>query len=138
MIDKHIKGWVLKAESDLKIVKHELKLDENEIVKDISCYHCQQAVEKFLKAFLLFHKIEFPRTHNLEYLLELCIEIDKDFKNIDVEGLTDYAVNIRYPDMEYYEPEIKDIKNYYQIADRIREMIFSKLKIRKSDIKQHQ
>jgi len=53
MIDKETSEWLIKASSDLKIVEHELNLPEEEIVKDAVCFHCQQAVEKYLKAFLI-------------------------------------------------------------------------------------
>jgi HEPN domain-containing protein len=51
MIDEYVKNWLIKADSDLKIVEHELALPIEEVVKDIVCFHCQQAVEKYLKAF---------------------------------------------------------------------------------------
>ncbi len=40
------------------------------------CFHAQQAVEKYLKAFLAFHDIDFPRTHDVDYLLMECQKID--------------------------------------------------------------
>lgn len=64
-MNQYIENWLKKAENDLKIVKHELELSEEEMVKDGACFHCQQAVEKYLKAYLIFHKIDFPRTHNI-------------------------------------------------------------------------
>ncbi|MCK5767453.1 MAG: HEPN domain-containing protein [Candidatus Atribacteria bacterium] len=64
MIDKETTEWFIKANSDLKIVEHELNLPEEEIVKDAVCFHCQQAVEKYLKAFLIYHTIKPKRTHD--------------------------------------------------------------------------
>jgi HEPN domain-containing protein len=41
--------WIEKANEDLYVVE---RLTEDEIVATSSiCFHCQQAVEKFLKAF---------------------------------------------------------------------------------------
>jgi HEPN domain-containing protein len=57
MMDDEVKGWLIKAESDFRVIEHELKLPDDEIVKDAVCFHCQQAVEKYLKAFLIHHKI---------------------------------------------------------------------------------
>jgi HEPN domain-containing protein len=37
----------------------------------IICYHCQQAVEKYLKAFLCFHGVIPPKIHVLEALCAL-------------------------------------------------------------------
>jgi HEPN domain-containing protein len=32
---------------------------------DTAVYHCQQAVEKALKAFLTYHDTEFEKTHGI-------------------------------------------------------------------------
>ena len=43
--------WLSKANEDLLVVE---RLTETEIIAATAvCFHCQQAVEKFLKAFLL-------------------------------------------------------------------------------------
>ena len=39
-------------------------------IREIVGFHCQQAAEKYLKAFLTHSRIEFPRTHDLKALLE--------------------------------------------------------------------
>ncbi|MEW6107540.1 MAG: HEPN domain-containing protein, partial [Bacillota bacterium] len=35
---------------------------------DTACFHCQQAAEKHLKAFLAYHERPIPHTHDLEEL----------------------------------------------------------------------
>jgi HEPN domain-containing protein len=45
------KGWIRKAESDLTSVRRTLA---SEGPFDTACFHCQQAIEKFFKAFLAF------------------------------------------------------------------------------------
>ena len=132
MLDEYIENWLKKAESDLKIVDHELKLPEDEVVKDLVCFHCQQAVEKYLKAFLIFHEVEFPRTHNIEFLLEQSAKIDRDFSGIDIDELSDFGVNIRYPD-DYYIPEINEVRFYYDLAKRIKSLVLEKIKPGKED-----
>ena len=60
-----IKKWIDKADRDLstaKVVYLHLP-DYHEMI----AFHCQQAVEKYLKAILVFNNIEFERTHNLIY-----------------------------------------------------------------------
>jgi len=50
-----IEQWMIKANEDLLVVE---KLTESEIIANASvCFHCQQAVEKFLKAFLITNGI---------------------------------------------------------------------------------
>ena len=48
--------WISKAEEDLLVVE---KLTEIEVFATSSvCFHCQQAVEKYLKAFLISNGID--------------------------------------------------------------------------------
>lgn len=124
---KPYEKWLLKAEEDFTLIDHEMSFTENEIVTSLVCFHCQQAVEKLLKSYLIFNNNDFNPTHNLEYLLELCKKIDKDFGNIETGNLTDYAVSLRYPD-NFYKPNIEETKKAVQIAKDIKLFIYKKLK----------
>ena len=126
MIDDEVKEWIKKARSDFKLVEHELKLQEEEILKDIVCFHCQQSVEKYLKSFLIYHKKEIKRTHDIAYLLNQCSFIDKDFANIEIKKLSTFGVDIRYPD-DFYEPDIEEVKFYYDLSKRIKNLVLKKL-----------
>jgi HEPN domain-containing protein len=54
-----IKQWLYKANEDLLVVN---KLTEFEIIASSSvCFHCQQAVEKFLKAFLITNGVDIKK-----------------------------------------------------------------------------
>ena len=90
--------WVQKAEGDLIVAERELRARKSPVY-DACCYHCQQAAEKYLKAFLISIKQNPPRIHNLVELLKLCLPHDKTFDMIrlDLELLNAYAVEIRYP-----------------------------------------
>ena len=67
---------------------------------DAVCFHAQQAAEKCLKAFLAHHNVEFPYTHNLAKLIEICASLDPAFRSLlpAVAPLTPYAVELRYDD----------------------------------------
>ena len=127
MTDEYIENWLKKADNDLKIVEHELELSEEETVKDGACFHCQQAVEKYLKAFLIFHKVDFPRTHSIEYLLEQAAKIDDNFNDIDIDELSDFGVDVRYPD-SFYIPGIDEVRFYYDLAIEIKTLVLGKIK----------
>ncbi len=62
--------WVEKAEHDLKNATHALKL-QRECPSDTVCFHAQQAVEKYLKALLIWHGKAFPRTHDIRVILAI-------------------------------------------------------------------
>ncbi len=46
-----------------------IKLAE-ESPTDTVCFHAQQCVEKYLKAVLVSEAIDFPKTHDLEELMD--------------------------------------------------------------------
>jgi len=66
---------------------------------EIICYHCQQAVEKVLKAYLVAKDIEIQKTHDLGVLCEQCAILDVAFGDIaaDCGKLTLFVIYARYP-----------------------------------------
>ena len=87
--------WVKKAENDFKVACQILRRR-----KDIvPCFHCQQCVEKYLKARLLEAGIGFPRPHDLLQLLNACLPVEPLWSAYSkvADGMTDYAVDFRYP-----------------------------------------
>ena len=127
MNEEVVKKWIQKAENDLKTGKDEFMT--NEPATDTICFHMQQCVEKYLKAFLIFHNKEVRKTHDIGELLILCKEIDNTFKElIDLKSheLTDYAVEIRYPD-EFYSPSIKEAESTIKIAEKVKVFVIKKL-----------
>lgn len=136
MISEEAKKWLIKAINDYKTAQKLLAQPEKEIITDTACFHCQQAVEKMLKAFLISHNIEFGRTHSIEYLIKLCSTVDKDFEELYklTEGLTEYAVDVRYPE-EFYIPSIEEAKETFSATTKVKEFIFKKLKISENGLK---
>ena len=65
----------------------------------IICFHCQQAAEKYLKAFLVSKNIPFEKTHDLMVLNNLCTGVDNSFSDLlkDCLKLNPYSVITRYP-----------------------------------------
>ena len=55
--------WLAKAGSDLLNADNNLNSDE--VPYDTVCFHCQQAGEKLLKAYLIGIGQEFPYSHDL-------------------------------------------------------------------------
>lgn len=126
--------WFRKAESDLKVVKHLLMIDEPPT--DALCFHCQQAIEKYLKAFLTFRNVRVKKIHDMEAILNLCIEQDREFENLDKENISSlslFAVEVRYPE-EFYIPTLDEVKEYFDIALKVKDFVFKKLEIREEDL----
>ena len=92
--------WIEKAEADYKSAVA-LQRRRKEPLPDIVCYHCQQCVEKYLKAYLIAQGSTPPRIHDLEDLLNLCALYDATLtaRLPLVHVLNPYGVLIRYPGM---------------------------------------
>lgn len=100
---KLVMNWLRKARADLKVAEDELRTIDPE--NNIVGFLLQQFVEKYLKAFLIAKERKFEKSHSIEYLLNICKEIDKDFDRFYTEdfiALTQCSVDIRYPDT-YFE-----------------------------------
>ena len=113
------KGWLRRAKSNLiraKQPKHE------EVFWEDLCFDAQQAVEKSLKALLLFHKIPFRFVHDIAELLTVLeqngLSLPEQIRA--AAELSDYAVEARYPGP--MEPVTED---EYKEAVKIAEMVVS-------------
>ena len=113
------KGWLKRAKSNLiraKQPKHE------EVFWEDLCFDAQQAVEKSLKALLLFHKIPFRFVHDIAELLTVLeqngLSLPEQIRA--AAELSDYAVEARYPGP--MEPVTED---EYKEAVKIAEMVVS-------------
>jgi len=93
---EHAREMVILAQRDLKALQGMLNADT--FADEIFGFHAQQAVEKALKAWLSLIGVEYPRTHDLEELLELLEEHAEPILEAfyDLVDLTDFAVQFRY------------------------------------------
>jgi len=110
-----VKEWIRHAENDLFSAK--LLFDNVRKPLEIICYHCAQAAEKYLKAFLVFNCVAPPKTHDLLLLLSHCNKIDNSFLSMNTEcGLLNAFNNeIRYPNIiEIEEIDAKLSINYVE------------------------
>ncbi len=98
-----IRGWLRKALSDTTAMEASL----NAGALDAACFHAQQAAEKYLKSFLIHAGRDFPFTHNLSKLAELCSGVETAFHSLAplVAPLTPYAVELRYDEEFWPSPE---------------------------------
>jgi len=110
-----VRNWLIKSQHDLGSARRLMEGDEPYL--DTAVYHCQQAAEKSLKAFLTYHDVPFERIHDLSALLELCIAVEPSFERWrDIaEELSPYAVRFRYPS-DVLEPERGEAEHALQQA----------------------
>lgn len=118
---KLLKQWYIKANNDLKSIENEFSCEEP--ITDVICFHSQQAVEKLFKLYILFQKEKLLKTHNIAILLKECISLNPKFKILKgIEYLTDYAVELRYPD-NFYIPDLEEAQEAYADANRVKNFI---------------
>ena len=119
-------NWLIKARSDLRSSKKLIKGDDP--IFDTSIYHTQQCAEKGLKAYLAFKKQPIEKTHDIEFLLELCIEHDPDFKNLieEAEKINPYSILYRYPHV-VLEPEEQQVHEAIVIAEKLLNFVEKKI-----------
>jgi len=119
--------WVQIAEEDF--FSADILLHAGEVpLASPACFHCQQCAEKYLKAYLQEHSVEFERKHELLPLANLCISLDSEFQIIkhDLEQLNRYAVVVRYPGVII---KLETAEVALKAAERVRQFIRRKLNL---------
>lgn len=102
-----VSSWLAKAKSDLDTAR--VLIQGTELHLDTGIYHCHQAAEKALKAWLTSQQKEFRKTHDLVALLNQCIAIDPGFHVLlePSQFLLPFATEFRYPG-DIFEPPIDE------------------------------
>lgn len=92
-----VRQWVERAEEDLRSAEHLLVWEESCPTNTV-CFHAQQCVEKYLKAFLTSAQIEFPKMHSIAELMALLPAAARPQLGAEEQQrLTNYATVTRYP-----------------------------------------
>ena len=112
--------WVSYAEEDLRLAKHGLTISSSCPYRLIA-YHAQQCAEKYLKAYLVYKQVDFPYTHNIRSLLQLCTG-DWVAEISDADELTPYAVTTRYPGVDDRVTR-KDASNALELSEEVRKVV---------------
>jgi HEPN domain-containing protein len=121
--------WFDKAETDLQAT--ESLLSRNPPLLYPSCFFSQQAAEKYLKGFLTWNQVDFPKTHDLKELLDLAEPVNSNLVSSlqDAIVLTRYSVEVRYPgDMP--EPTVAEAQEALRLAQFVREAILAALDLK--------
>jgi HEPN domain-containing protein len=106
-------AWVRKAEEDFIAVT---SLN----IPNLICFHCQQCAEKYIKARLQEAEILFPKTHDLEQLLDLALTVEPLWEALrsSLAQLTNYASEFRYPGED---ADVAEAKRAREMCSMIRE-----------------
>ena len=119
-------AWLSKARLDLRSAAVDLAVSPP-IVGD-ALFHCQQAVEKAIKALLTWHDSPFRKTHDLVSLGGQAVEPDPSLEDLlrEAAPLTEYAWKYRYPG-EFVEPPPDRVTPILALAKEVVEAIATRI-----------
>ena len=123
---KAVGQWRAKAQTDWTTV--EILMGSERCPADAVCFHCQQFVEKLLKALLTRHGIEAPKTHDVRRLIQLAQPFAPELSRFSdsSDALTVHGVETRYPD-DWREIEPTEMNEVVELTKRLGEILLSKL-----------
>jgi HEPN domain-containing protein len=118
-------AWLEKADHDQRTAMAALAQDPP--ITDTAGFHVQQAIEKYLKAYLISRGMEFERIHDLEVLCDACSQQDSAFSTLKnrVAPLTAYAVRFRYPGPA--DPPIEKVRQALMVVEEVRLVVINRL-----------
>ena len=122
------KAWMEKAWRDLEMSRRAVA--GNPPFYDMAVYHCQQAAEKAVKAFLVHQGKSYEKTHDIEVLVDLACETEPGFSKLTdaADALTPYATRFRYPNSTFaVEPQPVEYREALQHAQTIFDFVVNLL-----------
>ena len=126
MKEQIVKEWIERGKHDLEVAK--ILLAEEEY-SDVVLFHIHQAVEKYLKGFLIYKGWGLKKIHDIELLITEALSFDARFQtylNLGRE-LTAFYYEERYPPgpiTSYSKEEIEEILGEAEeIIDKLKERI---------------
>ena len=126
VIADFVQQWLKKADLDLQAARLLCAGELDDYF--VSGFHAQQAVEKYIKAFLVRYQIEFPKTHDIGRLRQLVARQDatlaKRLERADV--LTPYGVDMRYPE-EFEVVSQKQAEQAVALAEWVKAAILTEV-----------
>lgn len=120
-------SWVVRADHDYKAGWDELQTEDP--ATDTVCFHMQQCVEKYLKAYLVVHETSFRATHDIAELIEQCRGIDPEFEALSASQagrLTAYALAAHEP-VDLPMPTREEAEDSLRIARTVRDFVRARL-----------
>ena len=92
---KQVEDWILLADRDLCAA--EILFKDEYTLTNIVAFHCQQAIEKYLKAYLIQKDIPLIKTHDLIKLNGMINEIE----NLGIDERKLLVINEVYTESRY-------------------------------------
>jgi HEPN domain-containing protein len=113
-----IGGWLTRAQEDLRAA--DVLIDADPPLAPNAAFHCQQAVEKGLKALLTRLDHVFRKTHDIGELAIACVTFDPSLEHLlrRATPLTEYAWRFRHPG-DVFEPDVGEARDALKTAREV-------------------
>ena len=128
---KQVEAWIKLAERDMLTVYEIIK---NPMLTNIVTFHCQQAIEKYFKAFILANGKPIIKIHNLLALYGTIKEIiDLELNEDLLSTVNDIYLESRYPGEiglldDGSIPTIEQAMQFFTFAKEIEIKIINEIK----------
>ena len=114
-------GWF---ESAKRALEDGFLLEKTGGHSETICFQCHQAVEKYLKGFIVFNGTDIKddfMIHNLPRLLDYCVKFDASLEELRVYciALNKYYIESRYPPDAPKDYPKEEVKQALQSAKEI-------------------
>jgi len=121
--------WLYKADQDFGYAG--LGLADESGYYDQICFLLQQAVEKYLKAYIVANDLKFAKEHSLVKLLDECVRADISLDKLQSECrfLTAFYFEVRYPDEPFIVATKEQAEKALKAADAVQTEIRKRLGI---------
>jgi HEPN domain-containing protein len=125
--------WIEKAEEDFAAAER-LAPVRKPPIWNVLCFHCQQCIEKYLKACLQEKGRDIPKTHNLALLLDLLLPEEPLWEALrhSLNLLNGFAVEFRYPGESATS---QDARNAMVLCKKLRTTFRESLMLRGNETK---
>jgi HEPN domain-containing protein len=124
-----VRNRLIKAQHDLASAR-KLSADPD-AYRDTAIYFCQQAAEKAMKAFLVFHDQRFEKIHDIRKLILQAASVEEKFSIWTEKAafLTSYVSAFRYPfeNEEPAEPSREEFERALSMAEQVYDFVCSLL-----------
>lgn len=120
--------WLDKAIRDLKSAK---VLFEHDCGNDYVAFHCQQTIEKALKALIIYLYATLEQGHSLLYLCKKVMVQREEFSQYlkDCAFVNQYYIETRYPNENAITVSNEETENCLNIAENILNAVKEVIKI---------
>ncbi len=120
------RAWLAKAKGDLRRAEALLGIDPPDTEGTV--FHCQQAAEKALKGYLVWHDVPFRRVHDIDVVGGQCVELDPALGELvsRADTLSKYSWQYRYPG-DPFEPSYREASDAIHLAREVFAAVLQRL-----------